>query len=153
MVLFKQTVTARADRLFEEAVERFPLIRGFARDSDVQPDDAADSHRDFRDALGITTRDRNLRGASAQEVRAKLSQRGDVLSASIAARLDSEGILKSPAISHRPRTSRLGSWVAFELSGGTCVELILKWTDSAGVSVQRQGIPNSRPARQRLSRL
>lgn len=152
MVIFKSTVKARSRRLLDEAINRFPRLRMMADDPNAPMHDAAPKRRDYRDALGLSVADLTLSTLDHSEARSRLRERARQLGSMIEDRLREAGALKQ---SWPWEPSGVGAsemaFAAFELVGGNCIELMLKWESASGARFELKAYPNKRrPSRPHL---
>lgn len=139
MEIFKDLVERRTRRLLDEVLTSFPEVKLFAKDNrEVGRYDTGDRPLDFAETLGITRPHAHLAGLGLKQARTLLKDRAQLLSAAIEPELvDSFGIVMNrwTGLNRRTGTNNLTTWVAYELVGGNCVELITKWTPFAGASL------------------
>ncbi|WP_394278460.1 DUF262 domain-containing protein [Microbacterium sp.] len=145
MVIFKTTVTARSRRLLDQAVIRFPKLRTMADDPMAPMHDPAPKARDYRDALGLSVGDLTLSTLDHAEARAQLRERARRLGALIGTRLSEQGLRKDqwPWEPSGVGASEM-AFAAFELAGGNCVELMIKWDATSGAHFEFKAYPHRR---------
>ncbi|HET6300229.1 DUF262 domain-containing protein [Microbacterium sp.] len=152
MVIFKATVIGRSRRLLDEALARFPLVRTMADDPQAPMHDPGPKQRDYRDALGLSVGDLTLVTLDRTEARARLRERARHLGKLIEADLRVLGLLRQswPWEPKGGGASEM-AFAAFELVGGNCIELMLKWDATSGARFELKAYPSrGRPSRPHL---
>lgn len=145
MRIFKATVSTRSRRLLAEALTRFPDLRLLADDPDAPMHDSLAKKRDYRESLRMDVGDSALLAVEHSEARERLRERARRLGGVIAERMRHGGLLKD-AWTWEPngRGTAEMAFAAFELVGGNCVELMLKWDASAGARLELKAYPSRR---------
>ena len=152
MAIFKATVTARSRRLLDEALSRFPRVRGMADHPNAPMFDATVKERDYRSALRLTVGDLNLETVDASEARQRLRERARKLRVAVEDRLGGDRLVKK-TWTWEPNGTGGGeaAFAAFELLGGNCIELMLKWGSDAGARLEVKAYPKrGRPSKRDL---
>lgn len=145
MRIFKETVSTRSQRLLDAAIERFPEVIRFADDADAPAHDAAPKKHDYRDALGLQIGDATLAAIEQPEARDRLRTRTRILSSRIVDQLEADDLLfESWMWEPSGRGTRELAFAAFQLTGGNCVELMLKWQQPGGAFIEFKAYPNRR---------
>lgn len=143
--IFKDTVSKRSRRLLVAAIEQFPETLRFADDADAPAHDAATKKHDYRDALGLQVGDTTLAATEQPEARNRLRTRARTLSGQIINELRADELLAESWIwEPSGRETRELAFAAFRLTGGNCVELMLKWQQPRGAFLEFKAYPNRR---------
>lgn len=152
MAIFKSTVLARSHRLLNEALARFPRVRVMADAPDAPMFDATTKARDYREALGLTVGDLNLETVDASEARQRLRERARMLGGAIEDQLRSDSLITRTWMwEPNGRGGGEAAFAAFELAGGNCIELMLKWESDAGARLEVKAYPKyGRPSKNDL---
>lgn len=107
--------------------------------------DPAPKARDYRDALGLSVGHLTLSTLDYAEARAQLRERARRLGALIETRLSEQDLRKD---SWRWEPSGVGAaemaFAAFEVTGGNCVELMVKWDATSGARFELKAYPHRR---------
>lgn len=142
MVIFKATVSARSQRLLDQALTRFPELRAMADDPAAPLHDATAKARDYREAIGLKVGDLTLEAVDRSEARERLRERARSCGAVIEMRLTDEGVLER-SWRWEPNGTGLGeaAFAAFELAGGNCIELMFKWEAAIGARLEVKAYP------------
>lgn len=137
MALFTATVTARTERLLDDMLGRFPLVKKMAYDDTAPIEEPLPKRIDYRDALGLSSGEDNLRSLDRRDALRRLRQRVRALEPMIA-----DGLKKSTEIERqwlwlpRRRGDTQVAYAAFELTSGNCVELMFSWDALRGVRLE-----------------
>lgn len=123
----------------------FPKLRTMADDPMAPMHDPAPKARDYRDALGLSVGDLTLSTLDHAEARAQLRERARRLGALIGTRLSEQGLRKGqwPWEPSGVGASEM-AFAAFELAGGNCVELMIKWDATSGAHFEFKAYPHRR---------
>lgn len=143
MALFKETVNGRALRLFDEALDRFPLVQACAMDDESgERDSGVSGLQDYATPLGLTAHDPTLAGLPAWEAKRFLHRRVRNLEAPLRDALTARGDLQQSWVWPK-RWRGHHACVAFELANGTCAELVLRWNADGGMSFTVKAYPSA----------
>lgn len=148
MGIFRDTVTGRTHRLLREALERFPMVRTMAADDvSISGDSAVSGLRDYSSALGLSVKDPTLVGLAPDEARRAVHRRARGLHEPIRSALADGGNLRTSWV-WLQRGARHHACVAFELADRSCIELVLRWREGTGMTLEVKAYPkNGQPGR------
>lgn len=147
MRLFVQTASARAMRLFDDALERFPRIREFASGENADVVSPSAGRYDYRDALQLRSGDPDMRGWERSRAKRRLVERATALLAALESRLRTTGQLVSAGLwRSRGQNEWLRAHVVLQLTGGNCIELILRWSFEEGARFEVKAYPLGSPS-------